>query len=57
MTGMLDSWSDFPDWYYHRDPTHICFYSRHTMQWIAERFHWRAHFPSPNVVLFEKRQA
>ena len=57
MTGMLDSWSDFPDWYYHRDPTHVCFYSRDTMEWIADRFHWRARFPSPNVVLFEKHQA
>ena len=27
MTGMPDDWSGFPEWGYHRDPTHIAFYS------------------------------
>ncbi len=54
MTGMLESWDDFADWYYHRDPTHICFYSRRTMEWIAGRFSWDVQFPRPNVVLFQK---
>ena len=54
MTGMLDSWQDFADWYYHRDPTHVSFYSRRTMQWIAERYSWEARFPRQNVVLFRK---
>ena len=54
MTGMLESWDDFDEWYYHRDPTHICFYSKRTMEWIAERFSWDIHFPRPNVVLFQK---
>ena len=54
MTGMLESWNDFTDWHYHRDTTHICFYSRRTMEWIAERFSWDVQFPSPNVVLFQK---
>jgi 2-polyprenyl-3-methyl-5-hydroxy-6-metoxy-1,4-benzoquinol methylase len=54
MTGMLESWNDFADWHYHRDTTHICFYSRRTMEWIAERFSWDVQFPSPNVVLFQK---
>ena len=54
MTGMLDTWRDFPDWYYHRDPTHICFYSKHTMSWIARRYCWEPSFPRQNVVLFHK---
>ena len=57
MTGMLDSWRDFPDWYYQRDPTHICFYSRTTMFWIADTFGWRAHFPRQDVVLFRKSRS
>ena len=52
MTGMLDSWDDFPDWYYHRDPTHVCFYSKSTMGWIGERFSLDFLFPAQNVVLF-----
>ena len=54
MTGMIDSWSGFPQWHYHRDPTHVCFYSKRTMQWIGERFRWRVRFPCPNVALFQK---
>ena len=26
---------EFLAWYYHRDPTHICFYTSHTFEWIA----------------------
>lgn len=54
MTGMLESWEDFPSWYYHRDPTHVNFFSRTTMQWIAERYRWEPHCPRRNVALFRK---
>jgi hypothetical protein len=54
MTGMLDSWDNFPGWHYHRDPTHICFYSSETMAWIGERLSWEVLLPRPNVVLFHK---
>ena len=55
MTGMPESWDDFPEWYYHRDPTHVNFFSRATMEWIAARLGWDAHFPRENVTLFRKR--
>lgn len=54
MTGMLDSWDDFPSWYYHRDPTHVNFFSRETMSWVAAWQGWDAHYPRENVVLFKK---
>lgn len=54
MTGMLDSWDQFQDWYYHRDPTHVSFYSRRTMLWIAAKYSWESFFPRKNVVLFNK---
>ena len=55
MTGMLEDWDEFPSWYYHRDPTHVCFYSRKTMTWVAERHSWEPPlFPRENVVLFKK---
>lgn len=54
MTGMLDTWDAFSGWHYHMDPTHVCFYSRATMLWIAERHGWQVLFPRKDVVLFRK---
>lgn len=42
----------FADWWYRRDPTHVCFYRAETMRWIARRHEWRVEFPFPNVALF-----
>ena len=54
MTGILDDRSEFADWYYQRDPTHIAFYTTRTMRWIADRMGWQAEFPAPNIVIFAK---
>ena len=54
MTEMLESDDQFPGWYYHRDPSHVCFFKRETMDWIARRFGWKAEYPGQNVVLFQK---
>lgn len=54
MTEMLASDAHFADWWYHRDPTHVCFYRRATMEWIARRFGWSVLFPARNVTLFWK---
>lgn len=55
MTELLLSDDDFEGWGYHRDPTHVCFYRRETMEWIARRFGWCVTFPRKNVTLFRKR--
>lgn len=31
----------FPSWYYHADPTHICFYRTETFEWIKEKYHFK----------------
>ena len=54
MTAMPDDWAGFPGWHYHRDPTHVAFYTNRTMRWIAARHGWRPTFPRRNVVLFRK---
>ena len=54
MTGMLPDWDAFPTWHYHRDLTHINFFSRRAMQWLANRHHWQPHFPARDVTLFHK---
>ncbi|TVR64831.1 MAG: class I SAM-dependent methyltransferase [Gemmatimonadales bacterium] len=45
---------ELADWYYLRDPTHVCFYSRPTLAWIAARFAWEATFFPQGVTLFRK---
>lgn len=44
----------FADWWYRRDPTHVCFYNEATMRWIGERHGWKTEFPRPNVTLFSE---
>ena len=38
MTSFHDSTGQFEDWWYHSDPTHICFFSKRTFDWISEQF-------------------
>ncbi len=42
----------FADWWYRRDPTHVCFYGEVTMRWIGEQHGWQTEFPRPNITLF-----
>ena len=52
MTDILEDIRNFPDWYYHRDPTHVAFYTRHTLHWIAEWLKLEVEFPKERVVLY-----
>jgi SAM-dependent methyltransferase len=54
MTEMVPEERPFEQWRYARDPTHVCFYRRRTMEWIAARFAWSAAYPHRDVVLFRK---
>ncbi len=54
MTEILESDEDFANWWYHREPTHVCFYKQETMAWIAAQYAWRVEYPRKNVTLFYK---
>ena len=54
MTDILEDIRKFPDWYYHRDPTHVAFYSTRTFHWIATWLHLQIEHPRPRVVLLRK---
>ena len=54
MTGMMDDRAGFASWHYQRDPTHVAFYSRRTMRWVARRMGWIVDFPTANVAVFSK---
>jgi SAM-dependent methyltransferase len=56
MTEMLESDEDFVDWWYHSEPTHVCFYKQETMAWIAIQYGWKVEYPRKNVTLFYKSE-
>ena len=52
--GIMTQWydgHDFGTWSYRRDFTHVSFFSRSTMQWIAEHYRWRLSTPETDVVI------
>ena len=57
MTGIVDDTVDFGAWWYARDPTHVAFYSRAALAWIAEERGWELHPVSDTVVFFRKPAA
>jgi SAM-dependent methyltransferase len=52
MTRFHGHEAPFADWWYRRDPTHVCFYDETTMRWIAARHGWRLELPRPHVAIF-----
>ncbi len=46
-----------PDWWYLRDPTHVCFYAPETFRWIADAFGWHLAMPAENIALFRRLSA
>lgn len=54
MTGMLAEWIDFGSWHYRRDPTHVVFYQRTTLRYLAQQYGWRCEFPGQDVALMRK---
>ena len=38
MTSLHDNVSDFENWWYASDPTHICFFGAQTFEWLAKEF-------------------
>jgi len=54
MTAMLEDDGAFAGWWYRRDPTHVAFFRRETMRWIADAFAWHLDLAGPTVALFHK---
>ena len=54
MTDILQDIGKFPEWYYHRDPTHVAFYTRRTLHWIASWLGLEVEFRRGRVVLYRK---
>ncbi|MBC8494313.1 MAG: class I SAM-dependent methyltransferase [Candidatus Thioglobus sp.] len=52
MTQQLTNEVDFSTWYYKNDPTHICFFSKKTFEFLAEKYQAKFGVVSDNSVLF-----
>ncbi len=57
MTTFRDPAVPFGEWWYQRDPTHVCFYSEASMRWIARSLGWRVELPAASVGLFSTVEA
>jgi hypothetical protein len=54
-TSMFNEKINFSLWHYKRDFTHVCFYSKETFGWIAQKFELIPHFEDDSTVFFEVR--
>jgi 2-polyprenyl-3-methyl-5-hydroxy-6-metoxy-1,4-benzoquinol methylase len=54
MTEEMTANHRFANWWYVRDPTHVCFYKRSTLRWLAHHFGWQMDTPRKNVILYHK---
>lgn len=54
MTQWVTSSDTFPHWYYKNDPTHVCFFSVATFQWLADYWQATMTLHEKDVVLFTK---
>jgi hypothetical protein len=55
MTQLVTKETSFASWCYVDDRTHVCFFSRETFQFLAERDGSLAMFIGGNVILLKRR--
>lgn len=56
MTKLRPSKESFSDWHYKNDPTHVCFYSRTTFEWLADCWDSHLTFLDYDVMVFSKKR-
>lgn len=54
MTQFIVSPDEFPEWYYKKDPTHICFYSPEVFIWLTNRWKAKILLSEKGVVILRK---
>ncbi len=54
MTKRVTNLQDFTTWHYKNDPTHVCFYSEETFNWLAKKWGSVVEFHGKDVVMFQK---
>ena len=54
MTKRVIDQKSFSQWHYKNDPTHVCFYSMQTFEWLAEQWSAQLTVSGNDVVVFKK---
>lgn len=54
MTDIYDEETNFWNWYYKNDPTHVCFYTEKSFLWIQEHWKWKRCSREWRCITFEK---
>lgn len=55
MTRFAADKKSFADWHYKRDPTHVCFFSQPTFEWLAKQWQAQVDFIDKDIVIFCKK--
>jgi Zn ribbon nucleic-acid-binding protein len=56
MTQLAPDHELFAKWYYIRDPTHVCFFSRTTFEWLANQWQATLTLEENDVMFFQKKR-
>jgi len=56
MTSLHDPISNFEEWWYHSDPTHICFFSMKTFDWISGKYGIKIIYTNLRNIIILKKQ-
>ncbi len=54
MTYRTDTIADFKNWYYQKDPTHVCFYSNKSFEYIASKYKLSISIIDAKIVILNK---
>ncbi|NHH99188.1 MULTISPECIES: class I SAM-dependent methyltransferase [Oceanimonas] len=57
MTKLARDQAAFATWHYKQDPTHVCFFSRDTFAWLAQRDGLGIEFIGADVILLHKPES
>jgi hypothetical protein len=53
-TSILYPETNFSNWYYKEDETHVAFYGPKTIDWITQKFHLTKVYMDKNVIIWQK---
>lgn len=56
MTKLVVDRAAFARWHYKNDPSHVCFFSRPTFTWLADKWQAELAFVGKDVMLFHKNR-
>ena len=55
MTKLVIDQTKFARWHYKNDPTHVIFFSRQTLAWLAQQYHLTLTIVAPDTFIFQKQ--